>query len=509
MKSFPPFSFDFEDRTLWFGQQQVALTRKACAVLHCLLSAPGGWVSKATIMSTVWPDTHVQPDNVKVLIREIRQALGDEPRLAKYIRSAPGRGYSFVAPVTDGGRCRPAGATTGVRVPTFVNRGPELAALADALDAVRASSRRLVLVSGERGIGKTALCDAFVKTATATSPLRVGLGQCLDRESPAESYYPFLDVLLRLDRRHPDVVPQILSEQAPSWLALFPQWLGNRPAGVHPVRMLDELKAALDAISHDLPLVLVLEDLQWADSESVYALARLAASQMPAKLLIVATYSEGNWKAGERARQKLIRTASENDRCAQLTMGPLTVEHVGRYVDARFGPDCLSEIAGAVHRATGGNAFMMVSAIDSLVARRLVVRDATGWHREAPLESIAKALPETLGDAIARQVDQLDASERETLEAAAAVGLEFSAGAVATALDSTVEYARRMLGAIARRGELIVTVPNDATMRPIQGLYRFRHALHAEVIAQRAPMLRQLRAVERVGRARELKLRRA
>jgi DNA-binding winged helix-turn-helix (wHTH) protein len=89
MKSFPPFSFDVEDRTLWFGQQQVALTRKACAVLHCLLNAGGEWVSKATIMSAVWPDTHVQPDNVKVLIREIRQALGDEPRLAKCIRSAP------------------------------------------------------------------------------------------------------------------------------------------------------------------------------------------------------------------------------------------------------------------------------------------------------------------------------------------------------------------------------------------------------------------------------------
>jgi predicted ATPase len=127
----------------------------------------------------------------------------------------------------------------------------------------------------------------------------------------------------------------------------------------------------------------------------------------------------------------------------------------------------------------------------------------------SPLDTIAKALPETLGDAIARRVDQLDASERETLEAAAAVGPEFSAGAVATALDSTVEYARRMLGSIARRGELIVAVPNDATLQPIQGLYRFRHALHAEVIAQRAPMLRQLRAVERVGRARELKLRRA
>ena len=65
--------------------------------------------------------------------------------------------------------------------------------------------------------------------------------------------------------------------------------------------------------------------------------------------------------------------AAASPRSAMLLLGSLTLEHVARYVDARFGPECLSELAPAVHQATGGNPFMMVNAIDSLVARQLVV----------------------------------------------------------------------------------------------------------------------------------------
>ena len=103
-KHFSAFRFDVEDGTLWRGAEQVPLTGKAASLLRCLLGRAGTWVSKSAIMSAVWPDTHVQPDNVKVLVREIRQALGDNPRESKFIRSAPGRGYSFVADVSEAGR---------------------------------------------------------------------------------------------------------------------------------------------------------------------------------------------------------------------------------------------------------------------------------------------------------------------------------------------------------------------------------------------------------------------
>jgi predicted ATPase len=508
MKYFAPFGFDVDEGTLWRGSQPVRLTRKAGALLRCLLERAGGWVSKSDIMAAVWPDTYVQPDNVKVLVREIRQALGDQHRAAKFIRSEAGRGYAFVAPVADHGSRR-AAQGLGPRTPIFVNRGPELASLADALDAVRASARRLVLVSGDHGIGKTALCEAFARTAAAGGPVRISVGQCFDRELPHEPYYPFLDALVRLDRRHPLMVPPILTQHAPSWLAQFPQWVGARPPAVHPVRMLDELGAALDALAHDLPLIIVLEDLQWADADTVHALARLAASHMPSKLLVVGTFCDCEWTAGERAKHRLLHLATANPRCTTLTLGPLTEEHVTRYIDARFGPDCLSDLSASVHQATGGNAFMMVSAIDSLVARKLVIREADGWMREGSIQTIARALPETLGEAVVRQLDQLDAREREALEAAAAIGLSFTASAVAVALQSRVEEVRRVLGPLSRRGHLIVPAGGTDASRPVQGSYRFRHPLCADVIAQRAPMLRQLRLAERLNSTGDIGLRRA
>jgi predicted ATPase len=154
-----------------------------------------------------------------------------------------------------------------------------------------------------------------------------------------------------------------------------------------------------------------------------------------------------------------------------------------------------------VHHATAGNPFMMVNAIDSLVSRGLVVEDRGTWRREAALEVIARALPETLSEVISRHVDHLHPTEREALEAAAAVGLEFTAASTAVALDQTVEYARRILSPLARRGHLIVAAAGTAAAR---GTFRFRHALYADLIAQQAPMLRQLRVVDRLSRAREL-----
>ena len=127
--------------------------------------------------------------------------------------------------------------------------------------------------------------------------MRVCYGQCFDRELPHEPYYPFLDALIALDRRTRVRSPRPRTARAVV-AGGFPQWNGRLAPTVHAVRMFDELGAALAAFSHDLPLILVLEDLQWADVDTINALARLAESQIPSKLLIVGTCCDGEWTAG-------------------------------------------------------------------------------------------------------------------------------------------------------------------------------------------------------------------
>ena len=101
MKYFSSFRFEENDGTLFRGAQKIPLTRKAGDLLRCLLDHSGTVTAHKTILATVWRDTHVQPGNIKVLIRELRRALGDDPRRPRFIRSEPARGYAFVATASE------------------------------------------------------------------------------------------------------------------------------------------------------------------------------------------------------------------------------------------------------------------------------------------------------------------------------------------------------------------------------------------------------------------------
>src|SRR5437762_1133244 len=100
MKYFSGFRFDEKGNTLWRGTTEIRLTRKAAAVLLFLIDRGGRPVSRDAFPS-VWSGTHVHADEVKVLVHEIRAALEDDPRDPHFIRTEPGGGYAFIAPVHD------------------------------------------------------------------------------------------------------------------------------------------------------------------------------------------------------------------------------------------------------------------------------------------------------------------------------------------------------------------------------------------------------------------------
>ena len=99
VKYFAPFTLDLSSRSLWRDEVRIPLTHKAFEVLAVLVERAGHVVARETLLADVWPETHVHPDNVKVLIGEIRRALGDDPTRPQFIRSLVKRGYIFIAPV--------------------------------------------------------------------------------------------------------------------------------------------------------------------------------------------------------------------------------------------------------------------------------------------------------------------------------------------------------------------------------------------------------------------------
>ena len=200
MKLFLSFHLDDANGTLWRGHEQVPLTRKAAALLRCLVDRAGSSVPKADIMRAVWPDTHVHPDNVKVLVREIRIALGDDPHAPTFIRSDAGRGYTFVAPVGERQHAN------------LVGRSRELAALVEVLDDVRAGSPRVVMIGGERGVGKSRFCDLFLRMTGAAAALRSCCGECRPGDEPLA---PVRRALAHLEQQAPALVRGILESGAP------------------------------------------------------------------------------------------------------------------------------------------------------------------------------------------------------------------------------------------------------------------------------------------------------
>src|SRR5215470_9841405 len=109
---FADFRLDPDNACLWRGPQPIALTPKAFAVLHYLVTHPDQLVTKDTLLEAVWPETAISEAVVRIAIGEVRRALGDTAQAPRFIATMHRRGYRFVAPVvahTDEG-LNPAGA---------------------------------------------------------------------------------------------------------------------------------------------------------------------------------------------------------------------------------------------------------------------------------------------------------------------------------------------------------------------------------------------------------------
>src|SRR5262245_36842040 len=272
--AFGDFWLDLTSERLWHRDEVVALTPKAFAVLRRLVEDHGQLVSKEELLRAGWPKTHVSEGVLKTNILEIRRALGDDPAAPSFIETMPRRGYRFIGPRAH--RASVAAAIDPRGAP--VGRDEVLAQLSDGLASALAGHRRLVFVSGEAGIGKTTVLEAFLARAACEPDLLIARGACLEHYGAAEAYLPVLEALGRL-LREPGAEREIriLRTHAPTWLMQLP-WLEHRDdreesrdrsLGITNERMLREMAEALQALSAVTPILLVLEDLHWSDHSTL------------------------------------------------------------------------------------------------------------------------------------------------------------------------------------------------------------------------------------------------
>ena len=303
MKVFAPFRLDAVNQCLWrhgdTGQEErILLTPKAFAVLAHLVEHAGRLVSQDELLEAVWPDTVVEPQSVKKHILDVRTALGDRPKNSLFIETIPKRGYRFIAPVSESTASRPVVAGRPAQE-TLVGRGGTLEVLREMWQRALNSERQIVFITGEPGIGKTALAEELQREVAAGERfIRIAQGQCIEGYGSKEAYGPMLDALGQLCRG-PQAGPiiQILSTEAPTWLAQLPalltrerrETLQREILGATRERMVREIGDALESITAETALLLVFEDLHWVDDSTVDLISALARRRTPAKLMLLAT----------------------------------------------------------------------------------------------------------------------------------------------------------------------------------------------------------------------------
>jgi DNA-binding winged helix-turn-helix (wHTH) protein len=208
---FDPFCLDLANERLWRGSQAIKLRPKAFAVLGYLLGRPLQLVTKQELLNAVWPGTFVGDAVLKVCIRQIREALGDDPRTPRFLETAHRRGYRFIGQIAESVQL-PPGDDESPR--ELVGRADALSRMRSWLEKVLRGERHIGFVTGEAGIGKTALADMFARSIAGRN-IRIARGQCLEQYGTSEAYLPVLEAIGRLCREDRQLV-DVLRAHAPN-----------------------------------------------------------------------------------------------------------------------------------------------------------------------------------------------------------------------------------------------------------------------------------------------------
>ncbi len=500
MKAFHSFRLDSVNQCVWRGDERVTLTPKAFDVLRYLVEHPGRLVTHEEILEALWPKAYVNQEVVKKYILAIRKALQDEHHRPVFIETLPRRGYQFLAQVTDEAPVAST-ALSEIAEKRIVGRDGALAALEGLVDKALGGRRQIVFVTGEPGIGKTALVDAFQHRSARRPNMRIARGQCVEGFGGKEAYYPMLEALGQLARGDGGgSVVQALATRAPTWLIQFPslvkasqrEALQREILGATRERMLREICETLESLTAADSLILMFEDLHWADPSTLDVLSALARRRDPARLAVVATYRPLDVVLSGSPLKGLKRDLKLHGLCEEIALERLVIADVGAYLATNFAAGLPAGFTALVHRHSSGNPLFMVALLQDMQKKGWIARDNGTWKLMAPLGRIDPGVPENLQQMLDAQFDQLSAPEQQLLSIASVAGERFSAALISSSLDLVSDRVEDLCETLAERRQFIRAATTDgATGAALTAHYEFTHALYREGV------YRQLSAVTR------------
>jgi DNA-binding winged helix-turn-helix (wHTH) protein/predicted ATPase len=511
---------DIPNECLWRGSQVIKLRPKAFAVLNHLVARRGQLVTKEDLLSAAWPGTFVTDTVIKVAIRQLREALDDDPKSPRFIETSHRRGYRFVGQLSESGTLVEADQISGINAASsfslrsaaslvkVVGRDDALSQMQSCLGKMLSGQRQIVFVTGEAGIGKTALVDTFAGSLGSDGRIRIGRGQCLEQYGTSEAYLPVLEAIGRLCRQDGHVT-DVLRAHAPMWLLQMPslvtasdrESLRQQVLGPTRERMLREIGEALEVLTENQSLVLILEDLHWSDYSTLDLITYLARQRQPAHLMLIGTNRTVELIVSGHPLKAIKQELLAKQQCEELPLEYLDAKEVSEYLTARFPVNRFPvDLAGLIQERTDGNPLFMVNAVDYLVTQGSIVEQDGCWKLEAEIEKVEVGVPDTIKQMIEKQIDHLDAGKQRTLEAASVAGAEFSTLAVVAGLGEDRATVEALCDELARQRQFIQdrgvrVLPNgEAVPR-----YGFIHALYRSMLYERVSASRRAQMHRRIG----------
>ncbi|MEM7410880.1 MAG: AAA family ATPase [Myxococcota bacterium] len=483
--------------------EPVSIQPKPLELLTLLVRERSRVVPLDELMERLWPDTIVSPGSLNRAVSQARRAIGDTGR-GQSLKSFARRGYRFVAEAAEvddeetSQEARAATPTAGAAPPDdFVGRETPLAELRASRDATLQGETRIVLLTGRAGVGKTRLTEVFGDEARR-SGFHVVLGRCRDRGS-TPAFWLWAQVLrgliedtdlaaefeARARSGELEALLPVLHEFAPELAARLPpaqQDVASALDERQRFRFFDAAQRALRACAKRRPILIVLEDLQWAGQASLRLLEHLSVELDQVPLFVLATVRDEP-RDRDHPTNRAVASLRRHPRAREIALDGLSRAEVGAMLAHAAGGPVAVDVVSELYGRTEGLPLFVGEAIRLLSERGDLARPERLLRRGI-------ALPPRAVDLIRRSIDAVSAECRALLGAGAVLGREFPLGAVVAVAGSTdrLEALEHLDEAVA--AGILQTAPESAAS------YRFAHALFQESLyselspSQRARMHR-------------------
>ncbi|AXC13088.1 Adenylate cyclase [Acidisarcina polymorpha] len=513
MKQFGCFQLDIQNGCLWRNGERIPLTPKPFAVLRYLVENPRRLVTHDELLEALWPETYVQPQVLRTYVLELRKVFGDDAGNARFIETVPKRGYRFIAPLAETSHTAGYEKKPGLpQSPELPGRAAEFGELTKAMDTAIGGDRQLIFITGEVGIGKTALVDAFCRRLGGEGQTQIARGQSVEGFGGKEPYYPVMEALTQLctdagEGRN----LRILQQKAPNWHARLPVVMTSEmPShsistipvdGMQPDRMLGEICDAIESIATETPLILVFEDLHWADNSTLDLISALARRRAQAKLMLIVTYRPADVSDSQHPLKGLKQDLVTRKLGCEMALRPLERTAVAEYLARELHQNKLpAGLAAFLHQHSEGNPLFMIAVLEHLISLDYLRRQDETWQLTTPLAKIDLGVPSALSELIELQIERLDATDQRLLEAASLIGIVFPAWAAAAALKEDLEEIEDQYEKLTRRLHFLHPAGHDELPDGTQSaFYVFAHGLYREVLYKRQSSSRRARRHLRVA----------